>query len=626
MKYYLPSVLLGMSLLSAHTHADDIIEEFKITATHIPDTSATGHVPKVVITADHIEAFAPNSFADILRGIPGIDIMQQGGVGGLTFLSLRGGDPNFVVVIIDGVKVNDPTNSRGGAFDLGSIDPAVIEKVEIFFGSNSIVFGSDALAGVISIQTKGIEKNKLGFASAKIGSNTTIGGTLHSAFSIGQTATMSMTASYQDGDNSSFGDQFNRKEIIGLLKSAGNNRISWDIGVFIADGKAATFPEDSGGDRLATIRTPETRDFLQTNASGRLFWKTTDNWRMHLTTAWSRRSELISSPGIAEGFLSAVPAIDSDSEYERTDFNLTNIVNISKTANLAFGFEHTRESGNTDSFIDFGFIVPANYTLKRNTQSLFAEVGSKLTEGLHFTAGLRFDKAGTVEATTGRVIARYQITEDSTLSAQFSEGFKFPSFFALGHPFVGNPNLLAERSKNYDISFENSFFGGKLNTKASAYKNTFTNLVDFDPVLFTNVNRSMVDTKGIELFASVKAHETLSFSGSLTYNNINTFNPDTVLRRRPKWKGSLLITYQPLNTLSLNGRITFNDSYFDSSIPTGMIKLKGFSRLDMSAAWEITKNLKLRVSANNILDEQYEEAVGFYNTGRNLTLSLSKSF
>ncbi|WP_019028971.1 TonB-dependent receptor plug domain-containing protein [Colwellia piezophila] len=621
-------IAFGATTLSpeANNVVSNNTEIFTVTGTHIPDQSEAASLPKFTISAEDIAALAPNSFADVLAGVPGIDIFEQGGAGGLTFLSIRGGDPNFVVILIDGVKVNDPTNSRGGAFDLGTIDPAVIDKVDVYYGSFSTVYGSDALAGVVSIETKKYSAERSGTASVKVGSNGMFGGSVHLGVALADLAKLSVIGSFQRGDDSTFGDAFERQEIIASLNSVTDSMTQWNMGFFYAGGEAATFPEDSGGDRLAVIRDPETRDFTQTNAIAQVQHRYSDAIKFDLNSAWSKREEDISSPGIAPGVIDGVPAIDSISNYERLDISATASYEISPKYTIALGGAYAKEDGGMKSIIDFGFPVPADYTLKRTTESIFAEARLNPLESLHFTLGVRYDKADQIDVTTARLISRYQLSATSTISAQYSEGFKLPSFFAVAHPFVGNPELKPEQSKNYDVSIDSDFFTNSLTTRVSIYKNIFTDLVDFDPIAFTNVNRSKVTAEGIEAHLAYQANEQLSLSGQFTYNKMDIDEEGVVLRRRPEFKASFQVNYQPTEQLSLTGRLVANDSFYDSSVPTGMIKMPSYNHIDLSAAWSPIDSLLLRLHVKNILDNDKEQAVGFYNVGRSLTLSLSKEF
>ena len=104
-----------------------------------------------VITREAIEARADENIIDLLRGQSGVHVAQAGGRGGVASVQLRGGDPNFTLVLVDGIKVNDPTNARGGSFDFSALPLAQVERIEITRGAQSSVYGSDGLAGVIQI-------------------------------------------------------------------------------------------------------------------------------------------------------------------------------------------------------------------------------------------------------------------------------------------------------------------------------------------------------------------------------------------------------------------------------------------------------------------------------------------
>lgn len=623
MKYFYITSLIFFGYVQSLLAIDTQVQKLTITGTHIPD--ASNSLAKITITAEEIAALAPNSFTDVLRGLPGIDIKQQGGVGGLTFLSIRGGDPNFVVILIDGVKVNDPTNSRGGAFDFGTLDPAVIEQVDIFYGSFSSQFGSDALAGVISIQTKGAVDGQLGSMSLKFGSNNSKGTTFHLASNLNESTEVSLLASYQDGDNSAFGDAFNRKELIASIKST-DDALNWNLGVFYADGQSQTFPEDSGGDRLAVLRDPESRDFIQTNINAQTTYWINEEFSFDLQAAYSDREENIDNPGIAPGVLDSVLAIISESDYQRFDLTTTSVYRFSNQVSAAIGVAFAEEDGGMQSVIDFGFPLPASYTLNRKTKSMFMETVFNPSEQLNVIATLRSDSAEQIDVNTGRLIGRYQLDRNNHLSLQYSEGFKLASFFALGHPLVGNPELKPERSENFELSFGNRSTDQKNSSGISIYQNTFSGLVDFDPQAFTHINRSKVRARGVEVDFALIASQQFDISGQITYNKMETFEIDTKLRRRPEWKASLQMNYQPDDDLSVTARITYDDKFYDSSIATGSVTMDGFSRLDISAVWQLANDLNFRIIAQNILDGHSEQAIGFNNIGRSLTVSLSKLF
>lgn len=603
-------------------------EVITVTGKHIIDQSQQHKLAKVQINAEQIAAVAANNFSDVLRGIAGIDVFEQGN---LTYLSVRGGDPNFVTILIDGVKVNDPTNSRGGAFDLTTIDPSLIASVEVFYGSYSTVFGSDALSGVISIKTKSFNEGA-NTVSLKAGSHNTYGGAVQLATPVTESAQLSLSGAFQDGDNSYFGEQFQRQSFIAALKSTNSTNTDWQLGVFYSDGESANFPEDSGGDRLSVIKTPENRDYQQTNVNANIQQQVNNRVTVALNSTWSDREEDITNPGIAPGVIDGVPAIDTKTDYNRVDIATTANYRANRKTSIALGMAYVSEDGKMNSIIDFGMPVPADYRLARTIKSVFVEGSYQAFDNLNVMFGLRQDKAKndssaeTLTVKTQRMIANYQISSSTEMTLQYSEGFKLPSFFAIGHPFVGNPALKPELSENYEISLNHTLLNNQLKTSASLYKTTYKDLIDFDPIAFINVNRAKVQAKGVELSAHYQVNERFTLAGNFTYNKMDTFDESIKLRRRPLFKSALSMNVKVNEVLSVNARAVFNDNYYDSSIPTGMIAVDAYNRLDLSAVWSLNNHLSLRVNANNVFNDSYEEAVGFSNLGANYTLSIAKEF
>ena len=146
------------------------LEPVVVTATVAPTPLGRTTAPVTVISHEQIAAQQATSVTELLRQVPGVHIDQAGARGGISSVYVRGSDPNFTVVLIDGVKVNDPTNSRGGSFDFSTLSTDNIERIEIVRGPLSAVYGSDALGGVIDIITRpwhrGAERQRGGLGRA----------------------------------------------------------------------------------------------------------------------------------------------------------------------------------------------------------------------------------------------------------------------------------------------------------------------------------------------------------------------------------------------------------------------------------------------------------------------------
>ncbi|MCA9811144.1 MAG: TonB-dependent receptor, partial [Candidatus Dadabacteria bacterium] len=145
------------------------LEPVVVTGTLNPASLSQTPASVTVITREQIEERNPSSVAEILQQVPGLYVDQPASRGGVTSVYIRGGDPNFTLVLIDGVKVNDPTNNRGGSFDFSTLSPDNIERIEIVRDPMSSLYGSDALSGVINIVTKKGEGKPSAFAEGSYG-------------------------------------------------------------------------------------------------------------------------------------------------------------------------------------------------------------------------------------------------------------------------------------------------------------------------------------------------------------------------------------------------------------------------------------------------------------------------
>jgi len=605
---------------SSQAFAGDV-EELEVTATIVKNELSLKHVDRHSLTRQQVSAIAPVTVVDLLRNVPGVSVTQQGGKGGLTFISLRGGEPNFTVVMIDGVKVNDIINSRGGGYDFVGLDPLLIKRVDVYFGGLSSVYGSEALGGVVSITTLS-EQYETQRVTLEAGSDDQHAGAFHIAAPLGERAVANISAAYRDGGNAVQGDSLERRQFNLKLNSLAGTDVDWKLNFFHADGDSSSFPEDSGGDQLAVIRETEKREFEQNNVGGSIAWSLNDWWRVAVSASHSVHDEELDNPGIAAGVLSAVPALTSDSEYRNSRFNVTNTLILSEKTNLGIGAEWSKEKGQFDSVIDFGGPVPANFDIERSIRAGFVELNHQVSDALSVTGGMRRDDADGIEETTYRFASRYYLAATETgFLLHYGEGFKLPSFFALGHPLVGNTTLQPEFSKNASFGVEQMLLEDQLKLAATYFYNRFTDLVDFDPMLFTNVNRSKVVARGQELKLTYLPSEHVQTSLYVTYTDYSA-DAGVTLRRRPDWTGGVALLWQPNENYYLDVQANYVDSFFDSSVRTGFIKMASYTKVDSTLGWQLSDDIGLKFIVNNVFNSGYEETVGFSNPGREFRLQL----
>ena len=600
--------------------AEEPLSVIVVTGTLARSQSIASRVPKHVVTREDIELMSPSNSLDILRNVPGVSVTRLGGSGGLTFVGIRGGDPNFTVVMIDGVNVNDPTNSRGGGFDFSSLDPYLIEKIEVFYGSYSSVYGSDALGGVISITTRDpAASGKDLYAELGTDDQYAIGASI--AGKLGDKHNASLAVVRRNGSESVSGSTLSRDQLsLNIGSEVAKSRTNWSLSVLLTDGESTSFPEDSGGDRLAVIRTVEHKEFGQHNVSLGVESQLSQSWHANVLAGWVLRDEDIDHPGIADGVIDGVPPILSDSSFERINASFINSLQLGDEVTASVGLKVENESADIDALIDFGVLVPADFSESRDIVSGFGEVAFPLGP-LHLIAGIRHDDAGNVSATTGRLSANLDL-EKSRVWLTIEEGFKLPSLFAIGHPLIGNEDLKPEKSLNTEIRVERQFLNDSGFVSASLYYTKYDDLIDFDPDLFTNVNRNEIEVRGVNLAAQLEVNESFFVSGSVSTTDIDTGDSSIRLRRRPELQTQLGATYRVNDRLTAVLSHVYNGKFYDSSIPTSFVEMSSFNRFDFSIKWQALEKLELSLMGDNIFNSGYEEAVGFSNPGRQLRVSM----
>ena len=245
---------------------------------------------------------------------------QVGGRGGTGSLYVRGADPNYTLVLIDGVRVNDPTNARGGSFDFSTLDVADVERVEIARGPYSAVYGGDALAGVINIVTRQAPREKTTAAlDATAGAYDTRELALSAGGPLGG-GNWSLGASDSNEGEVVRGNQFDSQRVSGSFDTHLGDATTLFVTGRYSESDREGWPDDSGGYEFAAIRDTEHRKANETlfgaGASTRA-----GNATFGLTLGYFDRNDLIDSPGVAPGVRDpfGVPpnVVDSNSRVTR---------------------------------------------------------------------------------------------------------------------------------------------------------------------------------------------------------------------------------------------------------------------------------------------------------------------
>ncbi|MEQ8517268.1 MAG: TonB-dependent receptor, partial [Chromatocurvus sp.] len=311
---------------------------------------------------------------------------------------------------------------------------------------------------------------------------------------------------------------------------------------------------------------------------------------------------------------SGIPASVIRSEFSRLEAEVVARASINSHWEALAGLNLRDLEGSNEGFLDFGFPVPAGFRLEQSVAAVFAELRGQWSSW-HVNLGVRLDDPDEFgQESSSRISASYQHSETWSTFASYSEGYKLPSFFALAHPLVGNPDLQPERSENAEAGIRVTV-SDALAVEATWFRNEFSDLVDFDNALFTNVNRSSVLAQGAEVRAEIDITDWLTASADAMYLSTDIRDSDDRLRRRPRWSGAMHLR-ATLDAFSANLSVDSRGNFNDSSVPTGPIRLDGFNTVNAAATWQVGARLSLIAAVDNLLDDLREEAVGFTDTGR----------
>ena len=568
-----------------------------------------------VISLEELEAQNVVSVADALRQLPGIHVVQPSGQGGVARLFVRGGDQNLTMILLDGVRVNDPIDTRGSAFDFSSININDIERIEIVRGPQSAVYGSDSLAGVINIISKATAQEFGASIYVETGSDRYNRSALDFTGPIGSGGGFSLRAMSKDDGEPVTDTTFKSNSLSGRLSFAKAGQ--WQLRIFgnYTDSSGTSFPEDSGGADLAIVRTVDKRsaESLRVGLHGQVF--VAEKWTLNFLSTWFDHDSAYLSPGVAPGVRDGVPSNGADSNLQRADIAVHAIVDLNAVLTATFGVDYYDEAGTSDGFVEFspGFSFPAGFVFDRDVTGAFGEIRWMPRRGPILMASIRRDHSSKESAeATGRLGVLYDFNNaQTTLRGNWGQGFSLPGFFALASPLVGNPDLLPESSESYDIGITHVFGDSGVTGTVTFFRSEYTNLIDFESSIFQMINRDRLNVDGVELQLQLSISDKLSLRAQATHMDLDFLNDSAALRQRPDWRAGLMLSWLPTTSWGIDASWLYSGQTFDSSIPTGDQFLSSYHRMDVTATYRHTDKLYAVFSITNLFDEDYYEAIGF---------------
>ena len=556
-----------------------------------------------IISAEEIKKNSFNFVSEALQTSSGVYVSQTGSFGGTATVRIRGASSDQTLVLIDGVPISDPS-SPGGGYDFSSLLTSNIDRIEILKGSQSTLWGSDAIGGVINIVTfenasiPNIHLNtEIGsFNTEKIGTDFNIANEHNSLF-------LSYDSYKSDGiSKADKRDGNNEKDGIGsrsyLLKTNHNifnSEISSNINYRESD-------VDYDGYGFATGVTDSDE-----NTKGRQL-----NWSLLLRKAFLD-DQLVNS------------ILFGESEIDRKYYT-NNILNFSAKGERKFIRYVGNYSLNDNNSFTFGFENEevATSGVDFDTRSIFLLYETLISKNFGFSLGLRGDDRNNLASQeTPKIIAFYNLNDEWRLRANWGEGFKLPTIFQSTFFCCGaekpNENLLPETSEGYEIGIDYKSNENFNKIGVTFFDQDISNMIDFSFSIGGYENIKKVYSKGIEVNFVSQLKDNITISGNFTkLDSENEFG--SRLSRLPEEKGNLNIDF------SLGLKNNFYISLFyngDEVDPRG--EVSDWFRSDLNFSRNISDKAKIYFKVKNIFDEEYQDIYGYGTEERSFSIGINLS-
>ncbi|MGA8676011.1 MAG: TonB-dependent receptor [Candidatus Acidiferrales bacterium] len=596
-----------------------------------------------VVTAEEIDDRAAQIAVDVLRGLPGTEINQSGGRGTITSAFIRGGNSNYNLVMIDGIELND----FGGGFDLSPLPAEGVQQVEVIRGPESALYGSNAVSGVINIETiRGNGPPHFSFLGEAGSLYTwrvaTTGAGLNKGFSWAYSLSRLQTRGQIQNDG--YRDQTSTVSL-GYSRSQRrkfNVNIFGDAGVVGLPGPWGSDPDD-----LFPGRDP----FTHQNQN--LF-----GYQAQEIEQFSSRFQQVTTVSVSTDRITIFSPSEGNSFTNdlRVVANTRSEIAVSSRDTLVAGFEYDRDQFK-NSFVEGSGDLP--FLLGRNSYAFFAENRWNPSDRWFINVGVRVDdiqtdsvplnndtgQPGIPENTfvkvTPRISAAYLARQGegegffggTRLHASFGTGFRAPDGFELA--FTNNPALKPEESISYDGGIEQRMAHDRAILDVTYFYNKFKDQIVTTGDLPTNfdsenIGKSRAD--GLETTIRIHPFQSLEFSGSYTWMNtailaldgftepIDPFAVGEPLLRRPRNAAGFNATWTHKRLmLNMNGTIRGavldvepNDGTFacELMLPC-LFRNHGYELMNAGFAYHLPKGIEIYERLNNFLNQRYEEAFGF---------------
>ena len=618
--------------LDLRLEIERVSENVVVTATVQPLEVVRTPAPVDLIGRQEIEQRQAVSLPDLLSTQTGISLARTGPVGGLTTVFVDGGNSSFTKVLIDGTPVNLP----GGDMSFSNLTLDNVDKVEVVHGAESALYGSDAMSGVIQIVS---HKGSTQIPELSLFSE---GGSFSSARGGAQVSGLlgpfdySAAGSYFHTDGQGVNDAFLNRSFAGNFGYSFSR--SNQLRLIVRSN--SSFAGTAGQTLFGPFFSDSTAFDKLKQFSGNLSW--TFNTGSH----WTHRFA-----GMESRFLDTNGFPDF-SFFETAQFNRAGFLEQStysfRQVTATAGYQYEVENADPNNL--------SGLHARRNNQAGFVDARWQPVSRLTFSAGARAEanaNFGTrVVPRVGAVFALHRsqsLWGDTRARISYGQGIEEPTIFqSFGadpcNP--GNPSLRPERSRTLNFGIDQYFSADRFRVSAGYFTNQFRDLINqsvgpANPICFSGnemlyFNTDLSRARGMNWSAEAHLNHWLLVKGNYSHDDtriVKTVSsapaveqPGNHLLRRPVNSGNLWLSasFQRLNfNLAAYFTGVRTDSDFDG---LGITRNPGYARFDFATAYNFGRGLSFYGRVTNLLDKQYQDAVGFPALGRDFRLGLNYRF
>lgn len=574
-------------------------EPIVFSANRTPTDAAKVGSSVSVITEGDIDAESKTFLGEYLQQVPGVNTVVTGGPGSQTTFRIRGLNQNYIKVLVDGMDLSDPSLPQT-ATQLEHFLVGDMAQVEVLKGSQSTLYGGDAVAGVVSIDTKYARRPGV-FQSggAEYGTYNTWRGAYSAGYGTIDGSNIAFTVQGVDTDGFSaaaYGTEDDGYRNL-TLSGRGELKISDEVTLFFA-GRALDarleYDTSSGFDAYNVADTVQQAGRVGAN----------------ITLLGGRFVNTIAIQGMQIERDIETPPYNSWNDGDRVKGEYRGTFSFNKSLALVAGVDWER----------VGFESMFDERQSVEVTSPYAQLIMEPLDGLVLTAGARVDDHSIFGAyDTHRLTGAYLIPQTETkFHASYGTGFRAPSLYEL-YSFSGSTGFQPETSKSWDAGVEQGFMGNRYGVGATYFEIDIENLITYNDNTFSYEQiPGLTKTHGVELTAFAKLTQWTSVNLGYTYTDSE--EPDgTRLVRLPRHNLALGITTQPIDklTLTVNGLYVADslDGIYEPYPVFAKKSVDDYFLLSAKAGYEVMPGTVAYVRGENLLDQNYTTAINYNNPG-----------